>query len=180
MAKKEDKSTAKDIARNRRARYEYEVLETFEVGIELTGTEVRSLRENNCQLTDCFALIRKGEVWLHNVHIPPFSQGNIANVDPDRKRKLLLHRKQIRYLDQKVAQQGMALVPLRMYFNDRNLDRELLWLGCTHGFSEALKEETIQYAYSHGFKEVRWINAGGVITTHGGSDAFCISGYRNA
>ncbi len=66
------------------------------------------------------------------------------------------------------------------YFNDRNLDRELLWLGCTHGFSEALKEETIQYAYSHGFKEVRWINAGGVITTHGGSDAFCISGYRNA
>ena len=121
MAKKEEKSTTKDIARNRRARFEYEIIETFEVGIELTGTEVRSLRENNCQLTDCFALIRHGEVWLHNVHIPPFSMGNIANVDPDRKRKLLLHRKQIRYLEQKVAQQGMALVPLRMYFNERNL-----------------------------------------------------------
>ena len=121
MAKKEEKSKQKDIARNRRARYEYEIVETFEVGIELTGTEVRSLRENNCQLTDCFALIRHGEVWLHNVYIPPFSMGNIANVDPDRKRKLLLHRKQIRYLEQKVAQQGMALVPLRMYFNERNL-----------------------------------------------------------
>ena len=70
------------IAQNRRALHEYDVIETYEAGIQLTGAEVRSLRENNCQLTDCFALVRKGEVWLHNVHIAPYSNGNIANVDP--------------------------------------------------------------------------------------------------
>ena len=83
----------KTIAKNRRARHDYEILETFEAGIELTGTEVKSLRENNCQLTDAFALVRNGEVWLNNLHIAPYSHGNIANVDPDRKRKLLLHNK---------------------------------------------------------------------------------------
>ena len=111
----------KDIARNRRALHDYEIVETFEAGIELTGTEVRSLRENNCQLTDCFALVRGGEVWLHNVHIAPFSKGNIFNVDPDRKRKLLLHKKQIRYLEEKTREAGMAIVPLRMYFKENSL-----------------------------------------------------------
>ncbi len=111
----------KIIAKNRRALHDYEVLETFEAGIELTGTEVRSLRENNCQLTDCFALIRHGEVWLNNVHISPFAQGNINNPDPDRKRKLLLHKKQIRYLDAKVAEKGLAIVPLKMYFKENGL-----------------------------------------------------------
>ncbi len=109
------------IAKNRRALHEYEVLETFEAGIELTGTEVRSLRDNNCQLTDCFALVRHGEVWLNNVHIAPFAQGNINNVDPDRKRKLLLHRRQIRYLADKTAEKGLAIVPLKMYFNANGL-----------------------------------------------------------
>ncbi len=115
------KREAKTIARNRRAFHEYEILETYEAGIQLTGTEVRSLRENNCQLSDCFALIRKGEVWLHNVYIPPFSQGNIANPDPNRKRKLLLHRKQIRELERQVNEKGMALVPLKMYFKENSL-----------------------------------------------------------
>ncbi len=105
------------IAKNRRALHDYEVLETYEAGIELTGTEVRSLRDNHCQLTDCFALIRGGEVWLNNVHIPPYANGNLANVDPDRRRKLLLHKKQIRYLEAKVAEKGLAIVPLKMYFN---------------------------------------------------------------
>lgn len=109
------------IAKNRRALHEYEVLETFEAGIELAGTEVRSLRDNNCQLTDCFALVRNGEVWLNNLHIAPFAQGNINNVDSDRKRKLLLHKKQIRYLAEKVSEKGLALVPLKMYFNDNGL-----------------------------------------------------------
>ena len=86
------KKQAQDIARNRKALHDYEVLETYEAGIALTGTEVRSLRDNHCQLTDCFALIRHGEVWLHGVHIPPYAFGNIANPDPDRKRKLLLHK----------------------------------------------------------------------------------------
>lgn len=111
----------KPIAKNRKAYHDYEILETFEAGIELTGTEVRSLRENNCQLTDTFALVRNGEVWLSNMHIAPFSNGNIANVDPDRRRKLLLHKKQIRYLAQKTQEKGLALVPLNIYFNDNGL-----------------------------------------------------------
>ena len=109
------------IAKNRKALHEYEVLETFEAGIELTGGEVRSLRDNHCQLTDCFALVRGGEVWLHNVHIPPYANGNIANPDPDRKRKLLLHKRQIRQLQERVREKGLALVPLRMYFKENAL-----------------------------------------------------------
>lgn len=109
------------IAKNRRAFHEYEIVETYEAGLELTGTEVRSLRENNCQLTDCFALVRNGEVWMHNVHITPFAHGNINNPDPDRKRKLLLHKKQIRQLQEQVKEKGMALVPVKMYFKDNSL-----------------------------------------------------------
>lgn len=115
------KGERKLIAKNRRAFHEYEVLERFEAGVELTGTEVRSLRENNCQLTDCFALIRNGEVWLNNVHIPPYRNGNLANPDPDRKRKLLLHRNEIRALEQKTREKGMALVPTQMYFKENSL-----------------------------------------------------------
>ncbi|WP_124061623.1 SsrA-binding protein SmpB [Gordonibacter sp. Marseille-P4307] len=115
------KRERKLIARNRRAFHEYEILERFEAGIELTGTEVRSLRENNCQLTDCFALIRKGEVWLNNVHIPPYKNGNLANPDPDRRRKLLLHRNQIRTLEHKISEKGLALVPTQMYFKENSL-----------------------------------------------------------
>lgn len=109
------------IAKNRKALHEYEVIETLEAGIELTGTEVRSLRESHCQLTDCFALIRNGEVWLHNMHIPPYTHGNIANVDSTRKRKLLLHKKEIRKLQEQVQEKGMALVPLKIYFKENSL-----------------------------------------------------------
>ena len=115
------KKERKLIAKNRRAFHEYEILERYEAGLELTGTEVRSLRENNCQLTDCFVLIRGGEAWLHNVHIAPYSNGNIANVDPDRKRKLLLHKKEIRLIEQKVRERGMAIVPVSMYFKENSL-----------------------------------------------------------
>ena len=115
------KRERKTIAKNRRAFHEYEILERFEAGIELSGTEVRSLRENNSQLTDCFVLIRGGEAWLHNVHIAPYRNGNIANVDPDRKRKLLLHKKEIRLIEQKVRERGMAVVPTQMYFKENSL-----------------------------------------------------------
>lgn len=115
------KRERKTIAKNRRAFHEYEILERFEAGIELSGTEVRSLRENNCQLTDCFVLIRGGEAWLHNVYIAPYRNGNIANVDPDRKRKLLLHKKEIRLIEQKVRERGMAVVPTQMYFKENSL-----------------------------------------------------------
>ena len=117
MQKREEKT----IAKNKRALHEYEILETYEAGIVLSGTEVRSLRENNCQLTDCFALIRGDEVWLNNLHIAPYSHGTIANHEPDRKRKLLLHRRQIRTLQTAVRERGMAIVPLRMYFSKNGL-----------------------------------------------------------
>ena len=121
MAKsKANNQATRDIARNRKALHEYDVVERFEAGIELTGTEVKSLRENNCQLTDAFVLIRKGEAWLHNLHISPYSHGSYNNPDPDRKRRLLLHRKQIMVLSQKVKERGLAIVPLRMYFSDNN------------------------------------------------------------
>lgn len=122
MAKsKANNQATRDIARNRKALHEYDVVERFEAGIELTGTEVKSLRENNCQLTDAFVLIRKGEAWLHNLHISPYSHGSYNNPDPDRKRRLLLHRKQIMVLSQKVKERGLAIVPLRMYYSDKNL-----------------------------------------------------------
>ncbi|WP_165045953.1 MULTISPECIES: SsrA-binding protein SmpB [unclassified Adlercreutzia] len=123
------KREQKLIAKNKKASFEYELLERFEAGIELTGTEVRSLRENNCQITDSFALVRHGEVWLHGVHIPPFSNGNIANHDPDRKRKLLLHRREIRELERKTAEKGMALVPTKMYFKENSLVKVEIAIG---------------------------------------------------
>lgn len=109
------------IARNRSARHEYEVLSTYECGIQLAGTEVCSLRENNAQLTDCFALVRRGEVWLMNLHIVPYSHGNLANRDPDRNRKLLLHRNEIRTLQEQTRERGRALIPLKMYFTKNGL-----------------------------------------------------------
>ena len=119
------------IARNRSARHEYFVDETFEAGIELRGTEVRSLRERACQITDAFCLIRGGQCWLHGVHLHPYSHGNIWNVDPDRKRRLLLHRRQIDYLDGKLRAKGMALIPLELYFNEQN--RVKLLIGLCRG-----------------------------------------------
>lgn len=114
-------TTEKLIARNRRAFHDYEILETYEAGVELTGTEVRSLRDNNCQLTDCFALVRGGQVWLNNVYIPPYKNGNLNNVDPDRRRRLLLHKREIRILEEKTREKGMALVPVKLYFKHNAL-----------------------------------------------------------
>ncbi|WP_428378777.1 SsrA-binding protein SmpB [Olsenella sp. Marseille-QA0557] len=125
------KRERKLIARNRSARHEYFVDETFEAGIELRGTEVRSLRERACQITDAFCLIRGGQCWLHGVHLHPYSHGNIWNVDPDRKRRLLLHRRQIDYLDGKLRAKGMALIPLELYFNEQN--RVKLLIGLCRG-----------------------------------------------
>lgn len=125
------KHEKKTIARNRSARHEYFIDETFEAGLVLTGTEVRSLRERACQITDAFCLIRRGEAWLHGVHIHPYINGGVWNVDPDRKRKLLMHRHQIEYLDSKLRQKGLALVPLELYFDEHN--RVKLCLGLARG-----------------------------------------------
>ena len=104
------------IANNKKAFHDYTVEETMEVGIALTGTEVKSLRESKASLRDAFASVKRGEVWLHNVHVSPYSHGNRGNVDPNRARKLLLHRNEIRYLIGKTKETGYTLVPLKMYF----------------------------------------------------------------
>ena len=126
-----DKRERKSIARNRSARHEYEILETFECGVVLTGTEVKSLRDRGAQITDAFCLVRGCEVWLHGVHIHPYSNGGVWNVDPDRKRKLLLHRSQITYLDSKLRQKGLALIPLDLLFDTHN--RVKLVIGLARG-----------------------------------------------
>ncbi len=110
----------KTIASNKKARHDYFVEETFETGIVLTGTEVKSLRENGASLRDTFATIKKDELWLNGVHIAPYSHGNRANVDYDRARKLLVHKKEIRYLLGKTKETGYTLVPLRIYFDVNN------------------------------------------------------------
>ncbi|MBR3235502.1 MAG: SsrA-binding protein SmpB [Atopobiaceae bacterium] len=121
----------KTIARNRTARHDYEITETYEAGIVLTGTEVKSLRERACQLTDAFCIVRSGEVWLVNAHIHPYSNGGVWNVDPDRRRKLLLHRRQINSLDARLRTKGLALVPLELYFDEHN--RVKLTIGVGRG-----------------------------------------------
>jgi SsrA-binding protein len=136
-----DKPKIRVLAKNRRAFYDYEILETFEAGLVLSGTEVRSLREGGGQLTDTFALVRRGEAWLHGLHIKPYSHGNRANLEPDRVRKLLLHKKQIRYLGDKAAQSGLALVPLKIYFNPE--ERVKLELGLARGKKRYDKRQSI-------------------------------------
>lgn len=129
MAKAQPK--IKVLAKNKRAFFDYEIIETFEAGLVLSGTEVRSLREGGGQLTDTFALIRRGEAWLHGLHIKPYSHGNRANQDPDRVRKLLLHKKQIRYLGEKTIQGGFTVVPIKLYFNED--ERVKVELGLARG-----------------------------------------------
>jgi SsrA-binding protein len=112
-----DKSESyKVVSDNRKARFLYDILETYEAGIQLTGTEVKSIREGKINLQDGYALMRNGEAWLLNVHISPYkSSSQYFNHDPRRTRKLLLHRQEIRKLIGKVEQQGLTLVPLKIY-----------------------------------------------------------------
>jgi len=104
---------------NRKARHEYHIMETWEAGIELKGTEVKSLREGKGNLNDSFAIVEQGEVYLHNFHISPYEQGNRFNHDPIRPKKLLFHKGEILKLHIKVNQKGFTLIPLQLYFNNR-------------------------------------------------------------
>jgi SsrA-binding protein len=104
------------IAQNRRARYDYSIEDTFEAGLALTGTEVKSCRDGRVSLADAYATVRDGEAWLIGCHISPYSHGNRANHEPTRPRKLLLHRGEIELLERKLTQEGRTLVPLRLYF----------------------------------------------------------------
>lgn len=115
----------KVIARNRRARFDYHIEDTYEAGIVLTGTEVKSLREGRANLADSFAMVRDGEVWLHNVNIPQYTQGTWTNHEPRRPRKLLLHKHEIERLIGKTKETGLTLVPLSLYFADGKAKAEI-------------------------------------------------------
>ena len=106
------------VAQNRRARHDYHIEDTVEAGLVLTGTEVKSLREGRASLVDGYAAVTEGEAWLHNVHIPEYTQGTWTNHEPRRTRKLLLHRDQIRKLNAKTQETGLTIIPLAMYFKD--------------------------------------------------------------
>jgi SsrA-binding protein len=101
---------------NRRARFEYEFLERIEAGIALTGTEIKSIRAGQISLNEAYARVRDGELWLLGMHVPPYKEGSFSNHEPRRPRKLLLHREEIRRLSARVGEQGLTLVPTRLYF----------------------------------------------------------------
>jgi len=115
----------KEIALNRQASHNYELLEKFEAGLVLTGTEIKSAREGRVNLRDAYGLVKSGEVWLLNCHISPYSHGNYANHDPLRTRKLLLKRSEISRLIGRTTERGLTLVPLRMYLKDGLLKCEV-------------------------------------------------------
>ncbi len=131
----------KIIAGNKKAYHDYFIDETFEAGLELTGTEVKSLRDRGANLRDSYASVKRGEVFIHGLHIAPYSHGNRANVDPDRIRRLLLHRREIRYLAGKTAERGFTLVPTKLYFNADN--RAKIEIGLARGKKLYDKRATI-------------------------------------
>jgi SsrA-binding protein len=104
------------IAENRRARHDYEILETLECGVELRGTEVKSLRQGKASIAEAFALVRRGELWLVGSHVPEYSHGNVHNHEPTRDRRLLLHARELDQWDRKVREKGVTIVPLALYF----------------------------------------------------------------
>ena len=115
----------KEICANRKAFHEYFVLERFEAGIELAGTEVKSVRGGNVNLKDAFCTVKNGELFLRGMHISPYEHGNIFNKDPVRPRRLLMHKKEILKLNARVMQDGAALIPLSLYFKDSRVKVEL-------------------------------------------------------
>ncbi len=118
MSPKSDPEGQKTVASNRKARHDYEILERFEAGLVLNGAEVKSLRGGHGSLSEAFARIRDGEVWIEGFHIPPYEQAmGASRLDPVRPRKLLLHRREIERLVGQTAEKGLALVPLRVYFS---------------------------------------------------------------
>ena len=136
----------KQIAKNRRAFHDYEILESIEAGIELKGTEVKSIRQGNVNLKESFARIMNNELYLFNCHISVYSHGNINNHEPTRDRKLLLHRKEINKLIGKVHQKGLSLIPTAMYFK-KNRVKVSLALGKgkkMHDKRESIKKKDVE------------------------------------
>lgn len=132
--------TSGAVAENRRARYDYEVLDTLEAGIVLTGSEVKSLRLGKAQITESYASPERGELWLINAHIPEFVQANRFNHEEKRPRKLLVSRQQLARLSEGVERAGNTIVPLKLYFNDRGIAK--LLIGLAKGKKSFDKRET--------------------------------------
>ena len=142
MTEKTDREKAQSyIAENRKAYHDYHLLETFEAGVALLGTEVKAIREGRVNLRDSFARVENGEVYLYNVHISPYSHRGYADHEPLRRRKLLLHKDEIRKLIGKTVEKGMTLVPVRMYFKD---GRVKVAVNLAKGKKDYDKRETIK------------------------------------
>jgi SsrA-binding protein len=137
-----DPTERKVVATNRKARFEYEILETVEAGIALVGPEVKSLRAGNASLADAYAVVRRGEVYLIGAHVSPYPQASRENPEPRRERKLLLHREEIARLAAKVAERGLTLVPLQLYFRGGRAKVELALVRGRrrHDKREAIRE----------------------------------------
>jgi len=127
------------VLENRRARHQYEILETYEAGLALKGTEVKSVRQGKVDFTGSYARFDGGELWLEDLYIAPYEKGSYSNHDPRRRRKLLLHKHELAKLRGKVEQKGMTLVPLKIYFNDRGYAKVLL--GLARGKKDYQKKE---------------------------------------
>jgi SsrA-binding protein len=128
-AKKAGMVVTGTVAENRRARFDYEIIDTLEAGIMLTGTEVKSLRTGKAQITEAYASPERGELWLINAHIPEYLQANRFNHTERRPRKLLVSKKELARLSQEVERAGNSIVPLKLYFNDRGMAKVLIGLG---------------------------------------------------
>ena len=124
-----DKPKRKVVAENRRARFDYEISEVVEAGLVLVGTEVKALREGKANIAESYASPEDGDIWLINANIPEYSAGNRENHDPKRKRKLLLHKREIARLAQAVERKGFTLAPMKLYFNDRGIVKLEIGLG---------------------------------------------------
>jgi len=141
LAKKKTPTDKNVMAQNKKARHDYTILNTYEAGLVLTGTEIKSIRAKRVNLTDGFAQVRNGEAWLMNIHISEYTQGNRFNHDPLRNRKLLLHKKEIAKLQGETQDKGITIVPLRIYL--KNGVAKVL-LGVAKGKHEYDKRETLK------------------------------------
>ena len=141
MAKTAREEAQKNIAENRKAFHDFHILETFEAGIVLVGTEVKAIREGSANLRDSFARVEDGEIWLYNVHINPYTHRGYSSHEPTRKRKLLLHRREIRKLIGKTVEKGLTLVPTRLYFQNGHVK---VGMALAKGKQAHDKRETIK------------------------------------
>lgn len=154
MANKPEDAAFKKVVQNRKARHEYHVLDTWQAGLVLQGTEVKALRQGRANLQDAFASFSGGELWLHNLHISPYEAGNRFNHDPLRTRKLLLHREEMRRLIGKIEQKGLTLVPLDIHF-DRGIAKITLALvrgKKLHDKRDTLRQRTEEREMERAYK----------------------------